>query len=93
MANEIRVIVQSKNLSNVKKFDGNGKFYGTQSAAIFNGGDFPMPFGVNVEEGHEYEPGEFTLDPRSFQRDGMGNLKLAKLKLLPLGGGSLPAKK
>lgn len=93
MSNAIRCVVQSTNLTNVKKFDGNGKFYGTQSAAIFNGGDFPMPFGVNVEQGNEYAPGEYTIDPRSFQRDGMGNLKLQKLKLLPLGGSSKPAGK
>jgi hypothetical protein len=91
--NVIRVLVVSTALTNVKQFDQNKKFYGTQQAAIFNGGDFPMPFGVNVEQDHEYPPGDYTLDPKSFQRDERGNLKLKSLKLLPLGGSSAPVRK
>lgn len=91
--NVVRVVVASVELSNVKQFDQNKKWYGTQQAAIYNGGDFPMPFGINVEQGHEYAPGEYTLAPSSFQRDERGNLRIKSPKLLPLGGSSAPLKK
>lgn len=84
------VVIQSTNLQDVKEFDGNKKTYGWQSAGIFNGGDFPLPFRVNVEKGHEYAPGEYVIAPRSFITDGMGNLKLKSIKLLPTGGSSKP---
>lgn len=89
--NLIRVEVRSTNLIDVKDFQ--GKTYGWQSAAIYNGGDYPAPFRVNVQKGHEYAPGEYTIDPRSYRVDEMGNLKLKSTKLLPLGGSSAPAKR
>lgn len=92
MSNAIRVEVRTTNLVDVKQFDGNKKTYGWQNAAIYNGGDYPAPFRVNVEEGHEYPPGDYTLDPRSYRVDEMGNLKLKSVKLLPLGGTSATKK-
>jgi hypothetical protein len=89
--NVIRVVVQSKNLVEVKPFK--EKTYGWQSAAMFNGGDFPVPFRVNVEVGHEYEPGEYTFDPRSFIATEQGHAQLKRVKLLPLGGSSAVARK
>ena len=89
--NMIRVEIRSKNLVDVKDFQ--GKTYGWQNAAIFNGGDYPAPFRVNVQQGHEYDPGEYTIDPRSYRVDEIGNLKLKSTKLLPLGGASKPAGK
>lgn len=89
--NAIRVVVASKTLDREREYK--GKWYGEQSAAIYNGGDFPTPFRVNVERGHEYEPGEYTLDPRSFITDDFKNLKVKNLRLLPLGGASSPARK
>lgn len=88
--NEIRVVVASKDLGSYRK-EYKGKFYGYQNAAIHNGGDFPLPFQVNVEAGHEYEPGEYTIDPRSFRVDERQNLVLKGVKLLPLSGGALGA--
>jgi len=88
--NSVRVVVQSKNLVDVKEFQ--GKRYGWQSAGCFNGGDFPAPFRVNVLEGHEYDPGEYTIAPSSYRTDDMGNLKLKSIKLLPLGGASIAKK-
>lgn len=86
----VRVIVQSKQLRDEKEF--HGKTYGWQSVAIYNGGDFPQPFQVNVQKGHEYEPGtEYTIDPRSYRPDDRGNLQIKKLKLLPLAGGAVVA--
>lgn len=70
----------------------NNKTYGEQGAAIFNGSDFPMPFKLNVEKGHEYPPGDYVLDPRSYTRDEMGNLKIKGARLLPLSGASVPVK-
>lgn len=93
MSNAVRVIVQNTELVNEKVFAQNGKTYGSQYAAIFSGGPFPIPFKVNVEKGHEYPPGEYTIAPSSYITDDMGNLKLKSTKLLPLGGSSLPAKK
>jgi hypothetical protein len=92
MSIHIRVTVLSKVLHDAKVFAQNGKTYGRQNAAIFNGGDFPVPFNVNVEAGHEYEPGEYTIAPSSYRVDEMGNLKLKSTKLLPLGGSSAPKK-
>lgn len=88
MSNEVRIEIRSTNLLDEKEFAGNKKTYGRQNAAIFNGGDYPTPFKVNVEKGHEYAPGEYTIDPRSYIADEMGNLKLKSLKLLPLAGSS-----
>lgn len=88
----VRVEIRSKSLTDVKEFSGNKKTYGWQSAAIFNGGDYPAPFRVNVEVGHEYEPGEYTIAPSSYRVDEMGNLKLKSTKLLPLGGSTLAKK-
>lgn len=89
----VRVEIRSTNLTDTKKFDGNGKTYGWQSAAIFNGGDYPTPFRVNVEAGHEYQPGDYTIAPASYKVDEMGNLKLKSTKLLPIGGTSAQIKK
>lgn len=90
--NQAIIEVRSTELTRVKEY--NRKMYGTQHAAINNGGDFPLPINVNVEQGHEYPPGQYVIDPRSFTRDDMGNLKIKGLKLLPLGGTSAqPARK
>lgn len=91
MSQIIRVEVRSKELSRIRPY--NGKHYGEQQAAIYNGGAFPLPFKLNVEQGHEYEPGEYTIDPRSFVTDEMGNLKLKGTKLLPLGGAAVAQRK
>lgn len=85
-----RIVVVSKNLHDEKEFQ--GKRYGWQDAAIYNGGDFPAPFHVNVQVGHEYEPGEYVVDPRSFRPDDNKNLRLKSVKLLPIGGGKLAGK-
>lgn len=89
MSNAVRIVVASKELNRVEAWK--GKHYGEQTAAIYNGTDFPLPIKVRVEQGHEYEPGDYTIDPRSFTRDDMGNLKIKGLKLLPLGGTSAVA--
>lgn len=86
-SNAIRVEIRSKNLQRVENWK--GKNYGEQAAAMFNGGDYPQPIKVRVEQGHEYEPGEYTFDPASFIADEMGNPKLKRVRLLPLGGGQL----
>lgn len=88
MNQSVVVIVQSKNLQRVENWK--GKNYGEQSAAMYTGGDFPIPIKVRVEQGAEYEPGEYTFAPSSFIADEMGNAKLKRVKLLPLGGSSKP---
>lgn len=90
MSNFVRVVVASTDLRDIKEFQ--GKYYGWQSAAIYNGGDFPAPFQVNTERGHEYAPGEYTIDPRSFRPDDRNNLQLKKVKLIPMAGGNLAPK-
>lgn len=82
----IRVEIRSKTLDRVRVFQ--GRNYGEQSAAINNGGDYPLPFKVNVQEGEEYAPGIYTIDPRSFRADEFGNLKIKGLRLLPVAGSS-----
>lgn len=86
----IRIEVKSKELRRVEEWK--GKHYGEQSAAMFNGGDFPTPIKVRVEKGHEYEPGEYVFDPQSFIADEMGNAKLKRIKLLPVGGSAVVKK-
>lgn len=90
MSNEIIVEVLTTNTHAAKEY--RGKTYAKQNAAIYNGGDHPTPFEVNVEVGHEYPPGQYTIDPRSIITDEMRNLKFKSLKLLPLGGNSGKAK-
>jgi len=82
----IRVEVKSTQLDRVRVYQ--GRNYGEQGAAVYNGGDFPLPIKVNVEVGHEYAPGVYAIDPRSFRADEFGNLKIKALRLLPLGGSS-----
>lgn len=84
--NAIRVEIRSKNTDRARDYK--GKTYAEQQAAIYNGGDYPTPFKVNVEKGHEYEPGDYTIDPRSFTTDQYGNLAVKALRLLPIGGSS-----
>lgn len=85
--NIIRVEVRSKNTDRAREYK--GKTYAEQQAAIYTGGDYPMPFKVNVEVGHEYEPGEYTIDPRCFTTDQYGNLVVKAVRLLPIGGASV----
>lgn len=87
----IRIEVKSTELRRAEEWK--GKVYGEQSAAMYNGGDFPTPIKVRVEKGHEYQPGEYVFDPASFVADEMGNPKLKRVKLLPVGGSSVPTKK
>lgn len=81
------VEVRSKELRRVENWK--GKNYGEQTAAMYNGGDFPTPIKVRVEQGHEYEPGRYVFDPASFIADEMGNPKLKRVRLLPVGGANL----
>ena len=90
MNQSIVVVVQSKNLQRVENWK--GKNYGEQSAAMFTGGDFPTPIKVRVEQGAEYEPGDYTFAPSSFIADEMGNPKLKRIRLLPLGGSAVVKK-
>lgn len=87
----VRVEVRSKELKRVEPWK--GKHYGEQGAAMYNGGDFPTPIKVRVEQGHEYEPGIYVFDPASFIADEMGNPKLKRVRLLPVAGGSATAKR
>jgi hypothetical protein len=80
----IRVSVVSKTLHNVRPYQ--NKNYGEQSAAMHTGTDFPTPIKLNVQQGNEYDPGDYTFDPQSYIADEMGNPKLKRIKLLPLGG-------
>jgi hypothetical protein len=91
MSNEIVIEVRSTKTDRQRGF--RDKQYADQGAAIYNGGDYPLPIKVNVEVGHEYQPGQYTIDPRSFTCDEHGNLKVKSLRLLPLGGSSKPTTK
>lgn len=88
---QLLVTIVSTNLSRVEEYK--GKWYGDQSAGMHTGGDFPVSIKVHVEKGHEYPPGEYIFAPSSYIADEFGNPKLKRVKLLPLGGSSQPAKK
>ena len=61
----------------------NGKTYGEQQAALHDGGDFPVPFKLNVEVGKERAPGFYKIARGSFGNDKFGNLVLSRLNLEP----------
>ena len=86
----LRIEVRSTELKRVEEWK--GKHYGEQSAAMYNGGDFPTPIKVRVEKGHEYPPGDYVFDPASYIADEMGNPKLKRIRLLPVGGAKLAGK-
>ena len=77
----MRIEIKSKNLGNVRDYKGNP--WGEQSAAIHGGGDYPTPFKLNVQQGKEYAPGFYELDPSGFGTDKHGNLLLNKVRLVP----------
>lgn len=71
---------KSKSSSNHREYK--NKFYGEQQAALHGpGADYPLPFKVNVERGHEYEPGEYNLAMDSFGTDQHGNLRLNRVRI------------
>lgn len=61
----------------------NGKVYGEQTAALHTGGDFPLPFKLNVEVGQEKRAGFYKLGSGSFGTDKFGNLVLGRVSLEP----------
>lgn len=89
--NVLRVTVLTKNIT--RERDYKGTIYGEQSAAMYNGGDFPTPIKVPVVKGSEYAPGDYMIAPQSYVADEFGNPKLKRIQLLPLGGVEAPARK
>lgn len=87
----VKVEVRSVELHNVDEWK--GKYYGEQMAGMYTGGDFAVQIKVRVEKGHEYPPGMYVIDPRSFIADEMGNPKLKRVRLLPISGVHAGAKK
>lgn len=78
----MRVEIKSNKSSN-QRAGNNGKTYGEQTAALHTGGDFPLPFKLNVEAGHEKPAGWYRLAPGSFGTDKFGNLVLGRIALEP----------
>jgi len=76
----MRVEIKSKTALN-QRTGNNGKVYGEQSAALHDGGDFPLPFKLNVEVGREHEPGMYAIAPGCHGTDKFGNLVLARVRL------------
>lgn len=91
MSQNTTPVVEVKSTTLTRERDYKGTVYGEQTAAIHNGGDFPLPIKLNVRKGFEYPPGRYVIDPRSFTTDEYGNLKLSRVQLLPLGGTSAKA--
>jgi hypothetical protein len=76
----MRIEIKSGNSINHRQGN-NGKTYGEQQAALHDGGDFPIPFKVNVEVGQEKKPGFYRFGRGSFGTDKFGNLVLGRLSL------------
>lgn len=76
------VEVKSKTSTNHRQGN-NGKTYGEQQAALFDGGDYPIPFKLNREAGQELNPGRYRFARGSFGTDKFGNLVLGRLSLEP----------
>lgn len=74
----MRIEVKSTNTKPAREYK--GKFYADQQAALHNGGDYPLPFNLNVERGHEVPAGEYTLSPSVFGTDQFGNLIMRRVK-------------
>lgn len=53
-----------------------------QQAALFTGGDFPVPCKIPLDDNQQpYQPGQYVIDPAcllvgDFDRAGIGRLKL-----------------
>lgn len=77
----MHVEIKSKTSINHRQGN-NGKTYGEQQAALFeDGADFPIPFKLNVEVGHEKDPGRYRIGRGSHGTDKFGNLVLTRLNL------------
>lgn len=77
-----QVEIKSKDLRNQNEYK--GKMYGEQQCALLGYGDYPLPFKINRESHQALEPGLYTIDPQSFATDERGNLRLVRLKLVPV---------
>jgi len=62
----------------------NGKTYGKQDAALHDGGDFPLPFQISVEQGKQYKPGRYKFGRGSFGTNKFKELSLGFLRLEPI---------
>lgn len=85
----MKILVKSPSVrrDEFSKDDGTVSVRFKQSVALDHGGDFPLPFDVEVKnENNYYAPGEYTLSPDSFRVGRFGGLEINpfQLKLLPL---------
>ncbi|MFC4729259.1 single-stranded DNA-binding protein [Coralloluteibacterium thermophilus] len=75
--------IKSNTLSGIREYK--GRQYGDQQAALFMpGADYPLPFKVNVPADAAHAPGRYTLDGSGFGTDQHGNLRLNRVRLVPL---------
>ena len=88
----MKILVKSDqvNVRTVKGKNGRDYTFRTQLAALDNGGDFPQPFPLRLEEKQPaYAPGEYTIDvDKSIYVDTSGRfdpeLKLGRPQLVPV---------
>lgn len=84
----MRILVKSTDLR-VKTFEAkNGKparEVTEQQAALDQGGQFPLPFWLQVPHDKPYQPGLYDLDPTSIRGNPFGGIELNafNLRLLP----------
>lgn len=77
--------IEIKNPNGINPRGYKDKTYVEQECALFTpGSDYPLPFKINREQGHELKPGRYALDRQSFSVDQHGNLKLGRVRLVPL---------
>lgn len=50
----------------------------SQTFGLDLGNGYELPFKIGLGRKPGYQPGEFTIDPKSFALDGYGNLTLKK---------------
>lgn len=70
----------------IRTKDGRTITFREQKAALDDGGDFPQPFVINLEDRQgPYAVGEYQVNPSSFYVDGKFNkLTLGRLQLDPI---------
>lgn len=83
----MKIIIKSEVVNTNSGTSRNGKSYSIreQNAALDNGGDFPHPFRIQLEDKQPaYAPGEYQLDPQSIYVGDFQRLSIGRVKLLPV---------
>ena len=91
----MKILVKSKSVREESFTNKNG-YQSTmykQQAALDCGGDYPIPFEINVKQGQPYEPGEYVFGYETFKPSRFGSIEINQysITLVPVGNKLRPA--